>query len=110
MKIIDRYLIRDLIPPFFLGIFIFTFVLLMSQILRLMELIVNKGVSVVTLVQLIFFLMPSILVLALPMSVFLSTLVTFGRWSAENELTALKSGGISLFRLSLPVFLFSIVA
>ncbi len=109
MKIIDRYLFRELIPPFFLGILIFTFVLLMSQILRLMELIVNKGVAFLTVGQLIVFLMPSILVLTVPMSVFLTSIVTFGRWSADNELTAIKSGGISLLRISVPVLFFSIL-
>lgn len=109
MKIIDRYLFRELIPPFFLGILIFTFVLLMSQILRLMELIVNKGVPFLTVGQLIAFLMPSILVLTVPMSVFLTSIVTFGRWSADNELTAIKSGGISLLRISVPVLFFSIL-
>jgi lipopolysaccharide export system permease protein len=107
MKIIDRYLFRELIPPFFLGILTFTFVLLMSQILRLMELIVNKGVALGTVSQLIAYLMPSILVLTVPMSVFLTSIVTFGRWSADNELTALKSCGIGLLRISLPVLIFS---
>jgi lipopolysaccharide export system permease protein len=108
MKIIDRYILRELIPPFFLGILIFTFVLLMSQILRLVELIVNKGVPTVTVGKLIFFLLPSILVLTVPMSVFLTCIVTFGRWSADNELTAVKSGGVGLHRLSLPVIAFSL--
>jgi lipopolysaccharide export system permease protein len=108
MKIIDRYLLRELIPPFFLGILIFTFVLLMSQILRLMELIVNKGVPLSTVLKMIAFLLPSILVLTVPLSVFLTCIVTFGRWSSDNELTAIKSGGVSLMRLSLPVLAFSL--
>ena len=110
MKIIDRYLLRELIPPFFLGILIFSFVLLMSQILRLMELIVNKGVPATTVLKMIAFLLPSILVLTVPMSVFLTCTVTFGRWSSDNELTAIKSGGIGLLRLSLPVLGFSLAS
>jgi lipopolysaccharide export system permease protein len=110
MKIIDRYLLRELIPSFFLGILIFSFVLLMSQILRLMELIVNKGVPLGTVLKMIVFLLPSILVLTVPMSVFLTCVVTFGRWSSDNELTAVKSGGISLLRLSVPVLAFSAAA
>lgn len=108
MKIIDRYLLREIVPPFILGICIFTFVLLMSQILRLMELIVNKGVGVMTVVKLILYLLPSILVLTVPMSVFLTCIVIFGRWSADNELTAIKSGGIGLLRISMPVLAFSV--
>lgn len=110
MKLVDRYLLRELVPPFFLGVLTFTFLLLMSQILRLMELIVNKGVDISTILLLVVYLLPSILVLTVPMSVFLATVVTFGRLSADNELTALKTGGFSLLRLSLPVAIFSVAA
>jgi lipopolysaccharide export system permease protein len=110
MKLVDRYLLRELVPPFFIGVLIFTFLLLMSQILRLMELIINKGVAAGAILRLVLYLLPSILVLTVPMSVFLATVVTFGRLSAENELTALKTGGFSLLRLSLPVAVFSVAA
>jgi lipopolysaccharide export system permease protein len=108
MKLVDRYLLRELVPPFLLGVLVFTFLLLMSQVLRLMELIVNKGVEVGTILRLVVYLLPSILVLTVPMSVFLSTVVTFGRLSADNELTALKTGGYSLLRLSFPVAIFAV--
>ncbi|HEY5998620.1 MAG TPA: LptF/LptG family permease [bacterium] len=107
MKLVDRYIFRELLPPFFAGILVFTFLLLMSQVLRLMELIVNKGVGAPATLRLILYLLPSILVLTVPMSVFLSCVVTFGRLSAENELTALKTGGFSLLRLTAPVALFA---
>lgn len=110
MKLVDRYLLRELAPPFLIGVLTFTFLLLMSQILRLMELIVNKGVAAGTIMRLVFYLLPSILVLTVPMAVFLATVVTFGRLSAENELTALKTGGFSLTRLCLPVAIFSAAA
>jgi lipopolysaccharide export system permease protein len=82
----------------------------MSQILRLMELIVNKGVDVGTILSLVAYLLPSILVLTVPMAVFLAAVVTFGRLSSDNELTALKTGGYSLLRLSAPVAVFSVAA
>jgi lipopolysaccharide export system permease protein len=110
MKLVDRYLLRELVPPFFIGLLVFTFLLLMSQILRLMELIINKGVATGAILRLILYLLPSILVLTVPMSVFLATVVTFGRLSADNELTALKTGGFSLLRLSFPVAIFSTAA
>src|SRR5512145_1997129 len=110
MKLVDRYLLRELVPPFLLGVLIFTFLLLMSQILRLMELIVNKGVDIGTILRLILYLLPSILVLTVPMSVFLATVVTFGRLSAENELTAFKTGGYSLLRLTAPAAAFAACA
>lgn len=108
MKLVDRYIFRELVPPFLAGILVFTFLLLMSQVLRLMELIVNKGVGTGATLRLILYLLPSILVLTVPMSVFLSTVVTFGRLSAENELTAFKTGGYSLLRLTAPAALFAL--
>jgi lipopolysaccharide export system permease protein len=110
MKIIDRYLLRETFPPFLVGVGVFSFVILMSQFLRLVELIVNKGVGVGVALKLILYLFPSILVMTVPMSVLLGALAAFGRLSADNEVTALKSGGISLWRLSWPVAGFSLFA
>jgi lipopolysaccharide export system permease protein len=108
VKIIDRYIVRELFPSFVLGIAVFTFVILMSQFLRLVEMIVNKGVGIADAGRLILYLLPSILVLTIPMAVLLGCLVAFGRMSADNEITALKSGGYSLIRLTVPVLFFSV--
>ena len=78
------------------------------KILRLVEMIVNKGVGVADAGRLILYLLPSILVLTIPMAVLLGCLVAFGRMSADNEITALKSGGYSLQRLTVPVLFFSV--
>jgi lipopolysaccharide export system permease protein len=110
MKIIDRYLIREIFPSFMMGIIVFTFVILMSQFLRLVEMIMNKGVGILPALRLIIYLLPSILVLTIPMAVLLGSMVAFGRMSADNEITALKTGGYSLFRLALPPFFFSLAA
>ncbi len=108
-KIVDRYLLKEIIPPFLVGIGVFTFIILMSQFLRLIEMILNKGVPVFTALRLIAHLLPSILVLTVPMAVLLATLVAFGRLSADNELTALKGGKLSLHRLAMPVIAFALV-
>ncbi len=110
MKIIDKYLLREIIPPFLVGVSVFSFIILMSQFLRLVEMIVNKGVDVVSALRLILYLFPSILVMTVPMSVLLGALAAFGRMSADNEITALKSGGLSLWRLSWPAAGFSLAA
>jgi lipopolysaccharide export system permease protein len=74
-----------------------------------MELIVNKGVEIGIILRLVC-TCPFDPRAHRPMSVFLATVVTFGRLSADNELTALKTGGFSLLRLSLPVAVFSVAA
>ena len=102
--IISRYLIREITVPFFFILFILTFVLLMGRILQLMDLTVNKGVSIIVIGELIGYLTPSFMVITIPVSLLISILIAFGRLSGDNEITVMKSSGISLFQLLPPVF------
>jgi lipopolysaccharide export system permease protein len=85
-----------------LGLLIFTFILLTNRILKLMDLVVNKGIGLSEVIKLIVFLLPSFLVLTIPMSILLAILVTLGRLSADGELLALKASGISLYQILVP--------
>ena len=106
-KIINRYLLKEISLPFFLILLILTFVLLMGKTLRLMDLMVNKGVQFVDVAQLIAFLMPSLLVYTIPISLLIAILIGVGRLSSDNEITVMRSSGISLYQLFVPVLFFS---
>jgi lipopolysaccharide export system permease protein len=108
-KTISKYILKELAGPFFLGLLIFTFVLLMEKVLDLIELVINKGVSLKAVLELIVYIMPSFLVLTIPMAVLVATLTAFGRLSTDSEITAMKASGISLYSLFVPVIIFSIV-
>ena len=108
-KIINRYILREISLPFFLVLFLLTFVLLIGKILQLMDLMINKGVSVIDIAKIIFFLMPSFLIFTIPMSLLISLLIGLGRLSGDNEITALKASGISLYQLLYPVALASLI-
>ena len=110
MKILDRYIIKEFVPPFLLGLLLFTFVLLINKLYRLTELVVNKGVSIWDIFRLISYIMPSFLTLTIPMAVLLASLVAFGRMSTVSEITAFKATGFSLYRLMAPVMALSVVA
>ncbi len=110
MKIIRRYILLEMINPFLIGLAIFTFVLLMDKTLSLTELVVNKGVSVAVVGKLISYLLPSFLVLTIPMAVLVATLMAFGRLSTDSEIIALRASGISLYSLFVPVMIFSLIA
>lgn len=103
IKIIDRYIIRELITSFLLGLLIFTFTLLMDKIIKLTEMVINKGVPLSSILKLIVYILPSFFSVTIPMAVLLSVLVTFSRLSADSEITALKASGVSLYRLLPPV-------
>lgn len=95
---------------FALGLVTFTFVLLMDQMMRLMDLIINKGAPVWVVLRLIFYVLPFSLTVTIPMSVLLAVLATYGRVSSEGEAIVLKTSGLSLYRLMAPGILFGVAA
>ena len=109
-KIIDRYILREIAYPFFLILFVLTFVLLMGKIIQLMDLMVNKGVSFIDISKLFLLLTPSFLILTIPISLLISILIGLGRLSGDNELTILKASGMSLYKLLGPVAIASLIA
>lgn len=109
-KIINRYIFQEIAFPFVIILGILTFVLLMGKILQIMDLVINKGVSLFSIVKIIFFLMPSFLLFTIPIALLISILIAMGRLSADNELTALKTSGISLLQILYPVALASLIA
>lgn len=98
------HITKELMSPFILGLLIFTFILLTNRILKLMDLVVNKGVGLDEVIKLIVYLLPSFFMLTIPMSVLLAILITLGRLSADGELIAMKASGISLYQI-LPPFI-----
>lgn len=110
MKIIDRYILREMSIPFFTSLGVMTFVLLLGKILQLMDLMVNKGIDVFDIANLILFLMPYFLLFTIPISLLLAVLVGLGKLASDNEITVLKGAGLSLYRLAFPVIGVSLVA
>lgn len=103
--IINRYLMREIAGIFALGLTIFTLVLLMGRMVKLMEMVVANGVPLAEVLRLILLLLPSFLVLTIPMAFLLAVLLAFGRLSSDNEITVLKASGLSLGALLPPVLL-----
>ena len=109
MKIIDRYVIRQLLPPILLGLLVFTFVLIIPQIKEYAESFIAKGVSPLVVLHAILLLVPQALALTIPMSFLLGLLIAFSRLSADREFVAMQACGMSLARLLRPVGLISVI-
>jgi len=110
MKIIDRYVIRQLLPPFLLGLLVFTFVLIIPQIKLHAESFIAKGVSPMVVLHAILLLVPQALALTIPMSFLLGLLIAFSRLSVDREFVAMQACGMSLARLLRPVGLISLLS
>ena len=109
-SLLDRHLLKEIASSFALGLGVFTFVLLMNQMIRLMGLIINKGIGVGIVLRLFLFILPFSLTFTIPMSVLLAILATYGRLSSEGEAIALKTSGLSLYRIMVPGLLAGIAA
>ncbi|ADL13663.1 LptF/LptG family permease [Acetohalobium arabaticum] len=110
MKIIDRYLLTELLSPLLFGIFAFTSIFVGTDILfELADLMIEWGVSAVTAGQLFILSLPEVIVLTFPMSMLLATLLSFGRLSGDSEVVALKAGGVSFIRLIIPVLIVALL-
>lgn len=107
LKYFDRYILKEVLPPFFMGLSIYSFVFLMDQLLRAPELFIAKGVSLGVTVRLLLYLVPSILAFTVPMSVLMGILAGLSRLSSDSEITAFKTLGIRPFRLLRPLLVFA---
>jgi len=111
MRILSRYILKEFLGNLFLGLLIFTFVLLIDHLFELFDLLLNKGVGLWLTLKLLFLLLPSSLSLTLPMSILLASLLTFGRLSENNEITAMRASGLatwSYVRMPLVVALLTV--
>jgi LPS export ABC transporter permease LptF/LPS export ABC transporter permease LptG len=110
MRILDRYVIREVLWPFLIGLLVFTFMLIIPFLIEYAESFISKGVPVLVVGRVMVTLVPSVLALTIPMSLLLGLLVGFGRLSADREFVAMQACGVSLMRLLRPVGLLSMLA
>ncbi|MCB2193191.1 MAG: LPS export ABC transporter permease LptF [Deltaproteobacteria bacterium] len=102
-RIIHRYLLFEMLSPYFVSLGVFTFVLLMAKIMELTDLVVSRGVGLDVVGKLLMYTMPYFLVFTIPMATLLGVLIAFLRLSSDNEVVALKAAGVSLNKLLPPV-------
>ncbi len=109
MKILRDYILKEFFHSFSLSIIVFTFVLLVGNIIRLADLVINKGVDIVSVFKLFFYLVPWLLSFTLPIAGLTAVILTFGRFSSDGELVAMKASGISLYRVASPILMIGVI-
>jgi LPS export ABC transporter permease LptG/LPS export ABC transporter permease LptF len=110
MRILDRYIASEVIRHAFLGLVIFTFVLFVPKLVRLMEILVRHSGSGSQVVTLFLCVIPSVLVFTIPMAILIGVLLGLGRMSMDSEIIALTSLGISRRRILVPVGFLAILS
>jgi lipopolysaccharide export system permease protein len=110
LSILDRFILGQVLSPFLFGIMSFTVILVAGDLLfRLANLVIQNGVSLGVVLRLFLYSLPRVIVLTIPMSCLLASLLGFGNMSSNSELVALKSSGISFGRIARPLVIAGII-
>jgi lipopolysaccharide export system permease protein len=109
MRLLNQHLIRSAVGPFFFGLFVITFLLIIQALYKCVDLLVSKGVPFSVTIKVLILSLGWTLALSVPMSVLIAVLMGVGQLAADNEITAMKASGISLTMILRPLLGFGLV-
>jgi lipopolysaccharide export system permease protein len=110
LKILDKYILKQVIMLFLMGVFVFTSIIFASDtFITLIKQIAQYGIPFTYAFIIIILNLPSIIVMTIPMGVLLSTVMTLNKLSLSSEITVMRACGIGLNRIAKPIFIFSII-
>ena len=109
MKLIWRYMVLNLLTFIAEGVVLFTFVFLLKSIYEITDLLVAGGTTLSATIQLLFSLLPSIMILTFPMALLMASMLMYGRMTQDNELIALQASGYSTWQLIVPAFIVGLI-
>ncbi|MDH4193109.1 MAG: LptF/LptG family permease [Nitrospirota bacterium] len=107
IRLLDRYIFVELLRPFLTSLTGLCFIIFTKEMLRLVDLVVSRGISLAALGSIVLHLLPSFLVLTLPIACLIASISAFNRMSFDNEVIAIRAAGVSFLRINLPVVVFS---
>lgn len=110
LRILDRYLLREVVTPFLLALLMLTFALEIPPIIQQGEKLIAKGAAWGTITKVLLTLLPQALSITIPMALLIGMLIALGRLSGDREMVALEACGVSLARLLRPLTLFALLA
>ena len=105
VKILQRYALRQFVPPFFLAILVLIFVLLMDRLFLLADMLVRKGVAVATVTEVMLLSLPFVAQICTPLGTLIAGVISFGRMAQDNEIRVIRAAGIQVTRLFTPIAL-----
>ena len=109
-KILDRYILKQVIEMFLMGVFVFTTIIFASDtFITLIKQIAKFGIPFKVAFILILLNLPSVIVMTIPMGVLLATVMTLNKLSLSSEITVMRACGLGLNRIAKPIFIFAVI-
>jgi LPS export ABC transporter permease LptF/LPS export ABC transporter permease LptG len=109
LDLVWRYIFKEILSPTILGLLVYVMVFLMNALFELAELAIKKDLPFSTVAHILFFYLPRVLVLTIPMAILLGVLVGVGRLSTDSEVVALRASGVSYWRLLSPALTLGLI-
>lgn len=107
IKVLDKYIFKSLIGPFFFGFFLFVTIIAIDPMINALQYVVNENTAFSVMLRWFFNRLPQDMIFTFPMSVLLANLLVFGNMSRGSETTAMRAGGINFYRILFPVIFFA---
>jgi len=109
MKILRDYFLKEFIGPLFMALGVLTFVMILGNLIKITDLVINKGVDIFSVSKLFIFMIPYLLTYTLPIAALTAVLLALGRLSSDNEIIAIRACGINLFKLIFPLLTVGVI-
>jgi len=109
MKILRNYILEEFLHLLILSIFIFTFVMILGNLLKITQLVINKGVDILSVGKLLMYMIPDLFIYTLPISVLSAIMLSFGRLAHDNEIIAMRCAGINTLKIIFPILILGLV-
>jgi lipopolysaccharide export system permease protein len=109
MKILRNYVLKEFIWPLIGSLLVLTFVMILGNLVKIADLVINKGVDLWSVAKLFMYMMPALLTYTLPIATLIAVLLSLGRLSGDNEIVTMRASGINLLHIVLPLMVFGMM-
>ncbi|HNQ50562.1 MAG: LptF/LptG family permease [Candidatus Omnitrophica bacterium] len=109
MKILRNYVIKEFLGPLIGSLLVLTFVMILGNLVKIADLVINKGVDILSVVKLFLFMMPALLTYTVPIATLVAVLLSLGRLSGDNEIVTMRASGINLAHIVMPLLVIGAV-
>ncbi len=108
IHLIGRYIIKEIVPNYLVGLGFLSVILFVAEVFRMVKLVVERNIPIGNVIKVLILYLPLIMQFTIPIAVVYGTLLAIGRLSDDSEIIAMRSCGISLFKVFMPTFWFGV--